>query len=157
MEIKYYPLGTGENNGFVRIIRIIFGIACIAVAIFWIVFNIKSLKADGTLWITIIFLIGFGSYQLWAGLGRTISFIEFGQGYIRLKKNSIFLPSIMNAEEIEKIDLFPLNLIIFLKTGKKIMLRFGTTYYETNEKVKDEILGFAESNNIPIEIIEEKL
>ena len=157
MEIKYYPLGTGENNGFVRIIRIIFGIACIAVAIFWIVFNIKSLKADGTLWITIIFLIGFGSYQLWAGLGRTISFIEFGQGYIRLKKNSIFPPSIMNAEEIEKIDLFPLNLIIFLKTGKKIMLRFGTTYYETNEKVKDEILGFAESNNIPIEIIEEKL
>ena len=157
MEIKYYPLGTGENNGFVRIIRIIFGIACIAVAIFWIVFNIKSLKADGTLWITIIFLIGFGSYQLWTGLGRTISFIEFGQGYIRLKKNSIFLPSIMNAEEIEKIDLFPLNLIIFLKTGKKIMLRFGTTYYETNEKVKDEILGFAESNNIPIEIIEEKL
>ena len=157
MEKKYFPLGTVENKGPVRIIRILFGVACIAVAVYWLVFNIKSLRADGTLWITIIFLMGFGSYQAWAGLGRATSFIEFGEGYIRLKKNAIFPPSVMKAEEIERIELFPLNLIIFLKSRKRIMLRFGTTYYETNEKVKDEILAFAESNNIPVEIIEEKL
>ena len=37
------------------------------------------------------------------------------------------------------------------------MLRFSTTYVETNEKVKDEILGFAELNSINAEIKEEKL
>jgi hypothetical protein len=157
MDNKYYSLGTSENNRLVRIIRILFGTVCIAVAVFWLVFNIKSLKADGTLWITVIFLMGFGSYQVWAGLGRATSFIEFGQSYIRLKKNAILAPSVMDVPEIERIELFPLNLIIFLKSGKRIMLRFGTTYYETNEKVKDEMLRFAESNNIPLEIIEEKL
>ena len=157
MENKYYPLGTSEKNGPVRIIRIIFGIVCIAVAVFWLAFNIKSVKADGTLWITVIFLLGFGSYQVWAGLGRATSFIEFGQSYLRLKKQAILAPSVMNATEIERIEIFPLNLIIFLKSGKRIILRFGTTYYETNEKVKDEMLRFAELNNIPIEFIEEKL
>jgi len=69
MEKMYFSLGTSENNRLVKVIQIVFGVVCIAVAIFWLVFNIKSLKADGTLWITIIFLSGFGFYQIWAGLG----------------------------------------------------------------------------------------
>jgi hypothetical protein len=44
-----------------------------------------------------------------------------------------------------------------MKSKKRILLRFGTTYYETNEEIKDEILSFAEANSIPLEIIEEKL
>jgi hypothetical protein len=157
MEIKYFSLGTSENNRLVKIIRIVFGVVCLAVAIFWLIFNIRSLKADGTLWITIIFLSGFSFYQIWAGLGRAARFIEIGPGYIRLKKNPILQSVEMLAGEIEKIEFFPLNVIFFLKTKKRILLRFGTTYYETNEKVKDEILGFAESNKIPLEIIKEEL
>ena len=157
MEIKYFSLSSSENNRLIKIIRIIFGVVCFAVAIFWSIFNIKSLKADGTLWITIVFLSGFGFYQIWAGLGHAISFIEIRSDKIRLKKN-VILPAIgIRVEEIEKIELFPFNLIFFLKTGKRIFLRFGTTYHETNEKIKDGILGFAESNKIPLERIEEKL
>ena len=157
MEIKHFSLGTNENNRLVKIIRILFGVVCIAVAIYWLSFNIKSLKADGTLWITIIFLTGFGFYQIWSGLGRATRFIEIASDHIRLKKNPILPPVEMSSGEIEKIELFPLNLILFLKSKKKILLRFGTTYHETNEKVKDEILSFAETNNIPLEIIEEKI
>ncbi|MFA5819758.1 MAG: hypothetical protein WC854_10855 [Bacteroidales bacterium] len=157
MEIKYFSLGTSENNRLVNIIRIVFGVVCIAVAIYWFSFNIKSLKADGTLWITIIFLTGFGFYQIWSGLGRATRFIEIAPDYIRLKKNPILPPLKMSSGEIEKIELFPLNLIFFLKSKKRILLRFGTTYHEINEKIKDEILSFAESNKIPLEIIEEKL
>lgn len=157
MEIKHFSFGTSENNRFVKIIRIVFGVVCIAVAIYWFSFNIKSLKADGTLWITIIFLTGFGFYQIWSGLGRATRFIEIAPDYIRLKKNPILPPVEMSSGEIEKIELFPLNLIFFLKSKKRILLRFGTTYHETNEMVKEEILNFAETNNIPLEIIEEKI
>ena len=157
MGIKYFSLGPGENTRVVKIIGIIFGIVCIAVAIFWLIFNIRSLKADGTLWITIIFLSGFGFYQIWAGLGRATRFIEIESDRIRLKKNPIFSPIGMHAGEIEKIELFPMNVIFFLKTKKRILLRFGTTYHETNELVKDEILGFAESHKIPLEMIQEEL
>ena len=157
MEIKYFPLSSSENNRLVKIIQIIFGVLCFAVAIFWMIFNIKSLKTDGTLWITIIFLLGFGFYQIWSGMGRAIRFIEIRSDKILLKRN-IILPVIeLPAEEIEKIELFPFNLIFFLKSKKRIFLRFGTTYPETNEKIKDEILGFAESNKVPIEFIQEKL
>jgi hypothetical protein len=37
------------------------------------------------------------------------------------------------------------------------MLRFGSTFYETNEKIKDQLFSFTELNEIPMEIIEEKL
>ena len=157
MEIKYFSLDAGENSRLVKIIRIIFGVVCIAVSGYWFSFNIKSLKTDGTLWITIIFLSGFGFYQIWSGLGRATTFIEIGQDKIRLKRNTILSTVEVLAGEIEKIELFPLNVIFFLKTKKRIMLRFGTTYYETTKKVKDEILGFAESNKILLEIIEEKI
>lgn len=154
---KYFSLGSVENNRLIKIIQIIFGIVCFTVAIFWLIFNIRSLKADGTLWITIIFLSGFGFYQVWAGLGQATRFIEISSDKIRLKKN-IMLPAVeILPGEIQKIEVYPFNLIVYLKTKKRIFLRFGTTYHETNEKIKDEILSFAELNSINTEIMEEKL
>ena len=157
MENKIFSLGTGENNNIVKIIRILFGAVCIAIAVFWLIFNIKSLKADGTLWVTIVFLSGFGSYQIWSGLGLATRFIEIGTDCIRLKKNAILPVVEISAPEIERIELFPLNLIFFLKSKKRILLRFGATFYETNEKIKDEILKFSEVNNIRVEIIVENI
>lgn len=157
MEKKYFALGSADNNKLVKWIQILFGIVCFAVAIFWLVFNIRSLKADGTLWITIVFLSGFGFYQVWAGIGMATRFIEISSEKIRLKK-TILLPAVeISASEIQKIELFPFTLFLFLKTNKRILLRFGTTYHETNEKIKDEILDFAELNSIGVEIKEEKI
>ena len=157
MNIKYFSLGLPSPNRFEKIIRIIFGVVCIAIAVFWFNFNIKALKADGTLWITVVFLLGFGFYQIWSGLGRTIKYIEIGSGLIKIKKNPILPVFEINADEIEKVEIFPFNLIFYLKTQKKIMLRFGASFQETNEKIKDEILRFAESHNFLVVFIEEKL
>ncbi len=157
METKYFSLSSDEKNTLVKIIQIVFGIICIAVAIFWLIFNIRLLKAEGTLWITIIFLTGFGFFQIWSGLGRAIRFIEIRPDKIVLKKN-IVLPSIeFSADEIDRIEVYPMNLIFFLKPEKKVLLRFGSTYFTTNELIKDEIISFAESNKISLEIMEEKL
>lgn len=154
---KYFALSSVENNKVVKIIQVVFGIVCLIIAIFWLIFNIRSMKADGTLWITIIFLTGFGLYQVWAGLGKAIRFIEIDSDKIRLKK-TVLLPVVeLAAEDIQKIEIFPFNLIIYLKAKKKIILRFSTTYYETSEKVKDEILRFAELNAINAEFVEEKI
>jgi hypothetical protein len=115
------------------------------------------MKAAGTLWITIIFLSGFGFYQVWAGLGKATRFIEISSDKIRIKR-TIFLPPVeLPVEAIKKIEIFPFNLIFILKAEKRMLLRFSSTYTETNEKIKDEILGFAEMNSIDVEIVEEKL
>lgn len=157
MEIKYFTLGGSENSRFEKIIRVIFGAVCITVALFWLNFNIKALKADGTLWITIVFLSGFGLYQIWSGLGKTIRFIEFGPDYLRLKKNPLFSAKVIRTDGIDKIELYPFNIIFYLKTKKKIMLRLGATFQETNEKIKDELILFADAKNIPSEIVDEKI
>jgi HAMP domain-containing protein len=157
MESKYFLLSSVENNKVVRIIQIAFGLVCLAVAVFWLVFNIRSVQTNSTLWITIIFLSVFGLYQIWSGLGRATRFIEISADRIRLKK-TIILPTVeMRAEEIQKIEIYPFNLIFILKAEKRIILRFSTTYQETNEKVKDELLVFGELNSIEVEFVKEKL
>jgi len=157
MEIKYFSLGQDDSNKLVKIFRIIFGLVCFAVAIFWISFNLKTIKSDGTVWITITFLFGFGFFQIWSGLGKATRFIEIGSGIIRLKKNAILPPVKIEVSEISSVDFYPLNVVFILKSGKKNLLRFGTTYYEINERIIDELLSFCESNKIPFEVIEEKL
>lgn len=157
MENKYFSLGSTDNNLFVKIIRIIFGLLCILVAGYWFGYNIKLLKADWTLWITVLFLLGFGFYQVWSGLGKATRFIEFGKDFILLRKNPIFPAVKMAANDIEKIELFPLNIVFFLKSKKRILLRFGTTYQDINELIKDELFSFTGSNNIQIEVVEEKI
>ena len=157
METKTFYLSSVENNRVVKIIQIIFGTLCIGVAVSWLIFNIRSLKADSTLWITIIFLAGFGFYMIWSGLGRATRFIEIGPEKIQLKKTIMLPPVEIIAGEIQKIELFPFNIIFFLKSEKRIILRFSNTLYETNEKIKDEILKYAGTNSINAEIKEEKL
>ena len=151
MEKQYFSLEISESNRLTKIFQLIFGIICIVVAVFWLIYNIKSIKTNGTLWITIIFLVGFSFYQINAGLGRGTRFIEIGQNRIRLKKNSLFPAQEIKAEEIEKIESFPLNLIFFVKQGKTVILRFGTTFTDKIEPIKNGIKNFASTNNISVE------
>ena len=157
METKYFSLGPSENSTTIKVIRILFGLVCIAIALFWMIFNMRSVKADRTLWITVLFLSGFGLYQVWAGLGRASRFIEIDNDKIILKKNSLLPLKHFRASDIKKIDVFPLNLIFYLHNGGKTILRFGTTYTDNIEPVKNEIEHFASVNNIDIETITEEI
>jgi len=156
METKYFALSTAENNRLIKTVQVVFGIVCIAIALFWIYFNIKSIKTDNSTWITIVFLCGFGFYMIWAGLGKATRFIEISSGKIRLKKTILFPAVELTAGEIEKIELFPFKVVFFL-TKKKMILRLSSTFYETNAKIMDEIWNFGELNNITVEEIEEKI
>jgi hypothetical protein len=94
---------------------------------------------------------------VWLGLGRAVRFIEISPEKIQLKK-TIMLPSAeIPAADIQKIEVYPFNLIFLLKSKKKILLRFGASFQETNEDIKDDILVFCDQNSIEIEIVEEKL
>ena len=134
METKYFTLGYSENSQLVKIIRIVFGLVCIAIAVFWMIFNIRSVKADRTLWITVLFLSGFGLYQVLAGLGRTTRFIQIGIDKIIIKKNSILPLKVISASEIKKIEIFPLNLIFYYHKGGKTVLRFGTAFTDNIDR-----------------------
>jgi hypothetical protein len=156
METKYFALSATENNRLIKAIQIVFGLVCFGVAFFWLYFNIKSIKTDSTLWVTILFLSGFGFYMIWAGLGKATRFIEILSGKIRLKK-SVLLPAVeLSAADLEKIELHPFKIVFFMK-AKKLTLRLSSTFYETNAKIMDEIWDFAELNKVTVEEMEEKI
>ena len=157
MEKNYFSLETVENTGLTRIFQLIFGIICVGIAVFWMIFKISQMREENTSWITIIFIAGFGIYEIWAGLGKAVKFIETSYEKIRLRKSPV-LPAVeIRPADIEKIELFPLNIVFLRKTGKKTSLRLGVTYPELIATIKDEIAEFAVLNNIPIEIKKEEL
>jgi hypothetical protein len=152
MENRFYSLEIRENNKVVRIFQIVFGIICLFIAGFWVVFNISSVKADSTLWITVAFLSCFGAYQILSGFGYARKFIEFSDDRIRLKKNSLLPERLINAGQIEKIDVYPLKVLIILKSSKKILIRFGVTDSQKIDLVKDEFINFNSRNSISLEL-----
>jgi hypothetical protein len=157
MEKKIFLLEPKENSRVVKIIQIIFGITCIVISAYWMLFNIRSLNTNPSLWITIAFLVAFGTYQILAGFGRTIKYIEAGSEKIVLKQNS-FLPRIeIRASDLDRIEFFPLNINFLLKNKRKITMRFGTIYTEIIKPVEDAVIEFAELNKIPFEVKNEEL
>jgi hypothetical protein len=63
----------------------------------------------------------------------------------------------MTPGEIKKIEVFPLNLIFYFHGGGKMVLRFGTTYTENIDPIKNEIKKFAALNNIDLETKAEEI
>lgn len=157
MEQKYYLSGSNDDTRFVRIVKIIFGFACIAMAVYWTVFNLRSEGGGKAMWVTIIFISAFGMYQVWSGLGKTIRFIILGSDFIRLKQYSLQQPLTFQASELRNIEIHPLSIVFIFKSGKKTILRLGAINYETNEEIASSIAAFSESNSIPFEVKEEKI
>lgn len=151
METRTYLLESNDNSKAVNIIRIIFGVICIILAISWIVFNISSVKSDGTIWITIVFLASFGVYQILAGAGKTTRFISISDDALVVKQNSVIPGVSLKAGMISKIEIHPLSIAFILSKGSRTILRFGISYPETIIPVKEAISEFASRNGILLE------
>lgn len=157
MDSDYFSLEVNKSNKLTRIFQLVFGIVCACVALIWFIINIKTLKTNGALLLTIVFLLGFAFYQVNSGLSHGEKFIEISQAAVRLKKNSIFPAQQLNASDIEKVEIFPLNVVFFLRSGKTVFLRFGTTFTDIIEPVRRRIKTFCEGNKIPFEFKSEEL
>jgi hypothetical protein len=157
MEDKYFSLEVYRNNRIIRVFQIVFGIICAILAVVWLILNLNTLKSNSTLWLSIIFLLLFAWYQINAGLGKGDKYMEIGQETLKLKKNSLLPAQEFNAPDIEKIEIYPLSMIFFLRSGKKRILRLGTTFTDIIEPIKKGIEEFCILNNLRYEYRKEDL
>ena len=157
MESSYYSLEVNKSNRFTRIFQLIFGIVCAVLAVIWLIMNIKTLTTNGSLVLTIAFLLGFAYYLVNSGLGKGEKYIEIGRNKLKLKKNSVLPAFVINAGDILKIEMFPLNIVFILKSGKKVLMRFGTYFTDAIDPVKTAIESFCESNGVTLEVINENI
>ena len=155
MEKKTLLLEAKENPRIIRILQIIFGIVCIVLALFWVIFNFNTIKGSGSAWITILFITSFGVFQIMSGFGKTAKYVLTEKERIIIKQHAV-LPAVeLKASEIEKIDLYPMSTWFILKAGRKIILRFGSSYPEIIKPVEDSIIEFADVNGIKVEVKKE--
>lgn len=152
MDRNFYSLEMNENNRLTKVFRFIMGILCIAIAVYWAIYNFRELRYDWSSWGASLFLTVFGVYILWTSFGYGVNFIEFDNSKIRLKNNSFLPVKEINSTDIDKITVFPLKFLIKLKSGKMVLTRFGITEIERNETIKDELLKYAERYNVEVEI-----
>lgn len=157
MEKRYFLLGRESNNRIINILRVLFALLCIAIGFYWLFLNRDSSLSEGTILISIAFLFGFAFYQIWTATGRATRYIELEEATVTIKKNWLLAPAVLKADNIEKIEFLALCVVFYLKSGKRFLLRFGTTYHETNEKIVDALADFADKNQIPFAIIEENI
>lgn len=152
MEKKSFSLEMNESNSLTKVFKFILGVLCIAIAIYWIIFNLKMSAIDWSSWVSSAFLGLFGLFMIWTSFGYGYNFIEFERDIIRLKNNSFLPVKEIKSTEIEKIIIYPLKFIIRLKSAKSILTRLGISDIERNENIKDELMKYAESNKILLEI-----
>jgi len=62
----------------------------------------------------------------------------------------------IEAREIAKAEIYPLKLVFRLNSGKSIRMRFGTTFTDIIEPVKESIEDFCTGNKIPLDNIQEE-
>ncbi len=150
MERERFLLEPVNDNKFVNILQLTFGIICILVAIVWLVMNMTTFKSTLSIWVTIVFLAGFGYVQIISGLGKATKFVEYGQSDILLKPYSFIPFRKIKVSDIEEIEIYPLSIQYHLRSGKKAVLRFGTSFTDFIGPVKQGTEKFADENNIRV-------
>ena len=157
MEGKKVSLGPADSSRIINLIRIIFGVICILVAAFWVIYSLKASLNERSVWITVAFLSGFGSYQVWAGAGKASRYIIIGRQGILLRKNSLLPEKKISAADLKKIVIHPMNVVFDFRNGKNSILRFGTDHSDSIEPVIRGIEDFAMRNDIPLDIMDDAL
>jgi len=156
MKEKYFDLDPDNKTQLVKILQIIFGILCIAATLYYFFSGIISGASKITLLTALLFLLFFGIYQIMSGLGRTKKYFRLTHNSISFKQHSVLPVTDIQSDNIDKLELYPLSIKFFLKNSKKIKFRFGISYPEIIDPVKQEVIGFAEDHSIPwIEVPEE--
>lgn len=157
MTDKYFSLDYHENPKLVKISQLVFGVICVAATLYYIISTLKAEQSTLAIWVAIVFLCLFGIYQIMAGLGKTQKYIKIARGRISFKQHSTFPVTGIESSGIEKIEFHPLSIIFYLKRGKRFKFRFGISYPEIIDPVKQEVISFANTNEIPFEVIEDEI
>lgn len=145
--MKKYSLESRENSKLVKIMQIVFGIACIITAGWWAVFMLKSLES-GNYWMATIFMFFFGAFQIYSGLGYASKYVIVGSESLKIKKTAIGKEQVVTHGEIDKIEILPLSVKLILRSGGNITISFAVTLAGGIDIIKDALAGFGRDNKI---------
>jgi len=149
MTEKRYSIDLHENTRTGKILRIILGVACMIVAL-WYMYSIRGTAASmETAWIATGFLLLFSVWLLASGLGYTHRYITVGDENIILRQEFYRPPVIFTPSSLKSVE-FKTLIIDFYNREQKITLRLGTFYPEQTAAIINAVEGFCRRHAIEI-------
>ncbi len=150
MEDIRISLGEREEKPIVRIFIVIFGLLCILTAGWWTVFLIRYPDNEKIFWAGSLFLLLFGLYQVYSGLGYAKRYIRRMNSTLFVRQNSLLPVREIKSENIKQLEVRPMDMVFHMEGSSRLRLKLGMRYPDLGQKVKDFVLSFAEESNIDI-------
>ena len=149
METRRFNLDLSENNSVNRILKSLFGIICIAVAITLALMMHRSGQSTRSTWIAVAFLFLFGVWLILKVTGLTDRYVVISESEIVLKDKFYSPAMIIRASDLENTGFSQLKISFFLSAGRVIALRLGTYYRDNSFKLMEAVEEFCNLNGIP--------
>lgn len=147
MDETRYSIDLQEDNKAGKIFRIIFGIASLAAAVWYLYRLTGTAAATGSAWIATAFLILFGLWMIASGLGYTRRYITVGETKITLRQEFYRPPTIFTASNLKAVEFKTLT-VIFVTDAGNISLRLGTYYPGHTAAIMEAVEDFCRRNTI---------
>jgi hypothetical protein len=149
MADRYYSIELHENTRLGRSLRILLGVVCLAVTV-WFMYSIRGTAASvGTAWIATGFLLLFGLWLIGSGLGFTERYIRIGDDTIILRQD-FYKPLVkLPAASLRAVAFKPV-VIDFITDKKNVRLRLGTYYPDRTAAIMETVEEFCIRNGIEV-------
>jgi len=149
MAETYFSIELNENTRLGRSLRILLGVVCLVVTV-WFLISIRGTAASvTTAWIAMAFLLLFGLWLIGSGLGFTERYIRVGDERIVLRQDFYSTPVIFTPASLRAVEFRPL-VIDFLTDEKKVRLKLGTYYPERTASIMEAVEDFCKRHGIEI-------
>lgn len=149
METRRFNLDLSENSRVSRILKSVFGIICIIVAIILSLMMQSTGESTYSTWIAVAFLFLIGVWFVLKVTGLTDRYVVISESEIVLKDKFYSSALVIKATDLEKVGFSQLKISFFLTGGKVISLRLGTYYRENSFRLMEAVEEFCILNDIP--------
>jgi hypothetical protein len=149
MDEKRYSIDLHENTKPGKVLKIVMGILCLTIAI-WFAYSIAGTRASvGTAWIAIVFLFLFSLWLIVTGLGYTDRYIIINENNIKLRKNILMPPVVFSPSSLSYVEFKPLR-IDFAVGEKKVSVRLGAYYPDQSSAIMQAVEEYCREKGIEV-------
>ncbi|MCD4769594.1 MAG: hypothetical protein K8R35_05450 [Bacteroidales bacterium] len=150
MKYEYIRLDDKPDKKFVSFFLVIFGFLCLLTSGWWALFLVRVPENENVFWLGTIFLLLFGLYQIYAGLGFAKRYLIIEETDIIIRHNSLLPAKRLTKDSISKMEIRSMDIKFYINSGNIFKFRLGLKYPDLGESVKARIITWSEENNIDL-------
>ena len=149
MKESRYSIDLHENRRLEKTGRILLGAVCLVVT-GWYFYSITGTSAAGTsTWVAVAFLLLFGLWMIFSGLGYTNRYIIVSDEKITLRQEFYKPPAVFTPGSLLAVEFRPLTIIFITESGT-VSLRLGTYWPENTARILEAVDEFCRQHSVEI-------